>query len=60
MQADLNETQAAEAEEKSNSLLAQQRKALETLQKQKPPSDPNELVQYLMKRLEAAEESIKV
>ena len=44
MQADLNETQAAEAEEKSNSLLAQQRKALETLQKQKPPSDPNELV----------------
>mmetsp|Transcript_34669 Transcript_34669/g.53101 ORF Transcript_34669/g.53101 Transcript_34669/m.53101 type:complete len:101 (+) Transcript_34669:548-850(+) len=31
---------------------------LESLKKQKPPTDPNEMVKYLLLRLEAAEDSI--
>jgi len=40
--------------------MASQKTKLEALQKQQPPTDPDELVQYLMKRLEAAEQSLKV
>ena len=45
---------------KDNQELTSQKTKLEALQKQKPPTDPQELVQYLMKRLDAAEQSIKV
>jgi DNA-binding transcriptional MerR regulator len=40
--------------------LATQKQKLDILQRQKPPSKQEDLVQYLLKRLEAAETSIKV
>jgi hypothetical protein len=47
-------------EKKDNEVMSSQKSKLEALQKQAPPKDPEELVQYLMKRLEAAEQSIQV
>jgi len=39
--------------------MSSHKSKLEALQKQAPPKDPEELVQYLMKRLDAAEQSIQ-
>ena len=56
----MSDEQIQEVEERDNRSLASQKSKLDSLQKQAPPTDQKELVQYLMKRLEAAEGSIKV
>jgi hypothetical protein len=40
--------------------LATQKQKLDALQRQKPPTKQEDLIQYLLKRLAAAETSIKV
>lgn len=56
----LSEQEMAEQEERDNYELASQKNKLNALQRQQPPKDQDELIQYLIKRLEAAEDSIKV
>lgn len=56
----MTDDQIEAQEARDDAELASQKSILENLQKQKPPSDQKELVQYLMQRLEAAEGNIKV
>lgn len=56
----LSDEQIELQESKDNAQLESQKEKLENLQRQKPPSDPEELVKYLIERLDAAEEAIKV
>lgn len=56
----LSERQITEQEQRDNAEMAGKKSQLEALQKQQPPAKQAELVDYLMKRLRAAEESIKV
>ena len=59
-QIDFSDQQLDAAEQKGTSEMNSQKAKLEALQKMKPPTNPDELAQYLMRRLEAAEQSIKV
>lgn len=45
---------------RDNAQLSDKRSELEALQRQKPPERQDELIEYLMKRLKAAEASIQV
>lgn len=54
----LSDEQIELQESKDNAQLQSQKDKLENLQKQKPPTDPDELVKYLIARLDAAEEAI--
>ena len=56
----LTDDEIKRQEERDNALLASQKSELESLQRQKPPTNKEDYVEYLMKRLEAAENSIKV
>lgn len=56
----LDDVELDEIEKQSNKAMKEVREMLEKYQNQKPPSDPDELVTYLIKRLEAAEKSIEV
>lgn len=55
----MSEEQIAEREERDNAELEVNRSRLEALQKQQPPKKQDELINYLMERLQAAEGSIK-
>lgn len=55
----LTQKEVEEQEFKDNQSLASHKQKLESLQRQKPPTKQDDLVQYLLKRLEAAESSIK-
>lgn len=50
----------AQQEQRDNAQLSERRSELEALQRQKPPEKQEELIEYLMKRLKAAEASIQV
>ena len=56
----MTDDQIEAQEARDDAELASQKSLLENLQKQRPPTDQKELVQYLMQRLEAAEGNIKV
>lgn len=55
-----SEQEMAAQEQRDNAQLSERRSELEALQRQKPPEKQDELVEYLMKRLKAAEASIQV
>ena len=55
-----SEEAIAEKEERDNAQLSDKRSELEALQRQKPPEKQEDLIEYLMKRLKAAEASIQV
>ena len=55
-----SEKDLAEREQRDNAQLSDKRSELEALQRQKPPEKQEELIEYLMKRLKAAEASIQV
>ena len=54
------DAEMANQEMSDDKAMTAQKNELESLQRQKPPTDTEELVQYLMQRLEAAEKSIKI
>ena len=55
-----SEKEIADQERRDDAQLSDKRSELEALQKQKPPEKQEELIEYLMKRLKAAEASIQV
>ena len=57
---ELTEVEMDEIEKKSNNAIKEVKETLETYQKSKPPSEPEELVAYLIKRLESGEKSIQI
>jgi hypothetical protein len=54
----LSEKDIEDQEFKDNQSLASHKQKLNALQMQKPPQNQEDLIQYLLKRLDAAEQSI--